>query len=271
MSAWPLWSCPPMFWGVSLFFILRSSPFFIWALLLQKAHLKRVDSRSFLPLSFLTGSYALCLHRALLTGLTSNPHINDLHLDISGCEVRVPHLHMFKGLVQFKGTVSSSCGLKPPHSVSETKVTHQQIYCKSQVHILALILQLKSEPKEPHSSYNLYNLSSFSFGLQRWLSTGGPQATFWIPIRPADYLWIQKMCASNVTHQWKRPSLRPESDHVLARQPLATGQKKLWFVSSPLYRIRLFLSSILCSPWTHHQNHSARVLEPRGVTWFGFH
>uniref|UniRef100_A0A671U0K3 CARMIL C-terminal domain-containing protein n=1 Tax=Sparus aurata TaxID=8175 RepID=A0A671U0K3_SPAAU len=36
--------------------------------------------------------------RALLTGLTSNPHINDLHLDISGCEVRVPHLHMFKGL-----------------------------------------------------------------------------------------------------------------------------------------------------------------------------
>lgn len=28
-----------------------------------------------------------CLHRALLTGLISNPHINDLHLDISGCEV----------------------------------------------------------------------------------------------------------------------------------------------------------------------------------------
>ncbi|CAG10944.1 unnamed protein product, partial [Tetraodon nigroviridis] len=28
------------------------------------------------------------LHRALLTGLTSNPHINDLHLDISGCELR---------------------------------------------------------------------------------------------------------------------------------------------------------------------------------------
>ncbi|XP_069006751.1 capping protein, Arp2/3 and myosin-I linker protein 3-like isoform X2 [Embiotoca jacksoni] len=26
--------------------------------------------------------------RALLTGLTSNPHINDLHLDISGCELR---------------------------------------------------------------------------------------------------------------------------------------------------------------------------------------
>lgn len=27
-------------------------------------------------------------HRAVLTGLTSNPHITDLHLDISGCEVR---------------------------------------------------------------------------------------------------------------------------------------------------------------------------------------
>nr|XP_040040738.1 capping protein, Arp2/3 and myosin-I linker protein 3-like [Gasterosteus aculeatus aculeatus] len=27
-------------------------------------------------------------HRALLAGLTSNPHINDLHLDISGCELR---------------------------------------------------------------------------------------------------------------------------------------------------------------------------------------
>ncbi|XP_041863001.1 capping protein, Arp2/3 and myosin-I linker protein 3-like isoform X3 [Melanotaenia boesemani] len=26
--------------------------------------------------------------RALLTGLTSNPHINDLHLDVSGCELR---------------------------------------------------------------------------------------------------------------------------------------------------------------------------------------
>uniref|UniRef100_UPI0037E9383E capping protein, Arp2/3 and myosin-I linker protein 3-like n=1 Tax=Semicossyphus pulcher TaxID=241346 RepID=UPI0037E9383E len=26
--------------------------------------------------------------RALLTGLTSNPHVNDLHLDISGCELR---------------------------------------------------------------------------------------------------------------------------------------------------------------------------------------
>lgn len=32
---------------------------------------------------------ASCLRRALLTGLTSNPHINDLHLDISGCEVRL--------------------------------------------------------------------------------------------------------------------------------------------------------------------------------------
>lgn len=110
MSAWPLWSCPPMFWGVSLSYS-PPIPLFIWALLQRKAHLKRVDSRSFLPLSFLTGSYAFCLHRALLTGLTSNPHINDLHLDISGCEVRVPHLHMFKGLVQFKGTVSSPCGL----------------------------------------------------------------------------------------------------------------------------------------------------------------
>ncbi|XP_071751723.2 capping protein, Arp2/3 and myosin-I linker protein 3-like [Centroberyx gerrardi] len=28
--------------------------------------------------------------RALLMGLTSNPHINDLHLDISGCELRSP-------------------------------------------------------------------------------------------------------------------------------------------------------------------------------------
>lgn len=34
-------------------------------------------------------SFASCLRRALLTGLTSNPHINDLHLDISGCEVRL--------------------------------------------------------------------------------------------------------------------------------------------------------------------------------------
>lgn len=33
--------------------------------------------------------FASCLRRALLTGLTSNPHINDLHLDISGCEVRL--------------------------------------------------------------------------------------------------------------------------------------------------------------------------------------
>uniref|UniRef100_A0A8C5EQI8 Capping protein, Arp2/3 and myosin-I linker protein 3-like n=1 Tax=Gouania willdenowi TaxID=441366 RepID=A0A8C5EQI8_GOUWI len=33
-------------------------------------------------------SLSSCLHRALLTGLTSNPHINDLHLDISGCELR---------------------------------------------------------------------------------------------------------------------------------------------------------------------------------------
>lgn len=37
-----------------------------------------------------------CLRRALLTGLTSNPHINDLHLDISGCEVRA-HLHTYTG------------------------------------------------------------------------------------------------------------------------------------------------------------------------------
>uniref|UniRef100_A0A3Q3WA78 Uncharacterized protein n=1 Tax=Mola mola TaxID=94237 RepID=A0A3Q3WA78_MOLML len=29
-----------------------------------------------------------CLNTALLTGLTSNPHINDLHLDISGCELK---------------------------------------------------------------------------------------------------------------------------------------------------------------------------------------
>lgn len=43
--------------------------------------------------------YTSCLHRALLAGLTSNPHINDLHLDISGCEVSV-HLHICTGVLR---------------------------------------------------------------------------------------------------------------------------------------------------------------------------
>lgn len=65
--------------------------------------LQWIDVLSFPSLSFLC-HYPSCLHRALLTGLTSNPHINDLHLDISGCEVRV-HLYIcsafeIKGIVQ---------------------------------------------------------------------------------------------------------------------------------------------------------------------------
>ncbi|XP_031167540.1 capping protein, Arp2/3 and myosin-I linker protein 3-like isoform X1 [Sander lucioperca] len=36
--------------------------------------------------------------RALLTGLTSNPHINDLHLDISGCELRSAGAAVFQEL-----------------------------------------------------------------------------------------------------------------------------------------------------------------------------
>lgn len=44
-------------------------------------------------LSLLSSS---CLNRALLTGLTSNPHINDLHLDISGCEVSAAAVHGIK-------------------------------------------------------------------------------------------------------------------------------------------------------------------------------
>lgn len=46
-----------------------------------------------LSLSLVSSS---CLHRALLTGLTSNPHINDLHLDISGCEVSSAVVHVVK-------------------------------------------------------------------------------------------------------------------------------------------------------------------------------
>lgn len=41
----------------------------------------------------ITHFFAPCLHRALLTGLTSNPHINDLHLDISSCEVSRTVVH----------------------------------------------------------------------------------------------------------------------------------------------------------------------------------
>lgn len=41
----------------------------------------------------ITHFFTSCLHRALLTGLTSNPHINDLHLDISSCEVSSTDVH----------------------------------------------------------------------------------------------------------------------------------------------------------------------------------
>lgn len=88
MSAWPLWSCPLMFWGTrhaAFYSPVRCAPFCPNSSA-ATADLKHVPN--FLSLSFLT-----CLRRALLTGLTSNPHINDLHLDISGCEVRV-HLHL---------------------------------------------------------------------------------------------------------------------------------------------------------------------------------
>lgn len=34
------------------------------------------------------------LFRALFLGLSSNPHISDLHLDISGCEVHQPVTHL---------------------------------------------------------------------------------------------------------------------------------------------------------------------------------
>lgn len=98
-SAWPLWSSPLMFWGihhVTSYYPFKSAPFYPNSAAM-KADLKHMD----LPSSpFLTRFYTSCLHRALLTGLTSNPHINDLHLDISGCEVSVHLCSEVKGVVQ---------------------------------------------------------------------------------------------------------------------------------------------------------------------------
>lgn len=93
MSAWPLWSCPLMFWGIAFFppFYPNSSA--------MKADLMYIDMLSWAfiassPRPFSVNHFSSCwIRRAVLTGLTSNPHINDLHLDISGCEVRVHRWH----------------------------------------------------------------------------------------------------------------------------------------------------------------------------------
>lgn len=87
-SAWPLWSCPPMCWG-TLWLILSLQ---IRSLLQSNSTTSRKASVTLNApsphLFSVNHSSSPCLRRALLMGLTSNPHINDLHLDISGCEVR---------------------------------------------------------------------------------------------------------------------------------------------------------------------------------------
>lgn len=84
--------------------VLRYSPCHLLFFIQTCCLLKHIDILSWVdrrhvassPCLFsVTHFYTSCLHRALLTGLTSNPHINDLHLDISGCEVRV-HLYICK-------------------------------------------------------------------------------------------------------------------------------------------------------------------------------
>lgn len=74
-------------------------------------------------LSLLSSS---CLHRALLTGLTSNPHINDLHLDISGCEVSAAAVHGIKlnqtGLCRRSSRISAQETRNIPESDSRLRL-----------------------------------------------------------------------------------------------------------------------------------------------------
>lgn len=69
------------------------------------------------------------------------------------------------------------------------------------------------------------------------MATHGPHPASH-PSRPAEYSWIQKMCASNFICQWKRA----QSVCWLASQPLATSPK-VW----------LFSNLILSAPRAHHQ------------------
>ena len=78
------------------------------------------------------------------------------------------------------------------------------------------------------------------------------------------------MHASNVTHQWKRPGLCPESDHVLARQPLATSQRNcgLWVHRSTELDSSWTPSSVLPGPTIRITQCSCIRTKRRHVVWF---
>lgn len=92
-----------------------------------------------------TRFFASCLHRALLTGLTSNPHINDLHLDISSCEVSstVVHSIYFKDRVLIYGT-RRECRLNQISIFSTSKTAVEDVCLNSVGKMRRTVLMLYS-------------------------------------------------------------------------------------------------------------------------------
>ncbi len=127
MSAWPLWSCPLMFWGTCL--LLHTIQI---CCLLSKLHWNKGRFEAYgCSQPFLYTFCTSSLPRALLTGLTSNPHINDLHLDISGCEVSIQSSVVSAPGVKFKHKLKEKFSIVMLWNVSHCKpVTKEILVCE---------------------------------------------------------------------------------------------------------------------------------------------